>query len=237
MDNVGFRWLGGPQTGILVIDGLVGEETVGRLLEKIAPIYATTAKQGRTLGGLDTATKYSMDLGLSEHNAAESGYEWDEEYADIEQSLTLSLTIAVNYYKSKVRSLYSWNDIEDTGFNIQMYPAYFGRYVEHVDSSPADTRSISRVLAALFYLNDVDLGGETSFPDHGLEVKPRAGRLVLFPALWTHTHKAEVPLSGDKWIINTFLVSGTAMNMVRHYEARDERHHHHDHEAHHDHQH
>lgn len=229
MDDVRFEWLAGRASGILQVDGLVPVETVRHLLDKLAPIYGTVSRQGKTLGGLDTSTKYSMDLGLSEANAVENGYEWDKDFAHIEQELTLSLTAAVNYYKSKVRSLYQWNDIEDTGFNIQMYPRMFGRYVEHVDSAPSDYRSVTRVLAALFYLNDVEVGGETSFEDFGVSVSPREGRLVLFPALWTHTHKAEVPLSDDKWIINTFLVSGTAMDMVRTYESRDDHGHQHDH--------
>ena len=219
MDEVTFDWVAGKAAGILQIDGLVSTEVVELLLTKLEPIYGTVAKQGKTLGGLDTSTKYCMDLGLSESNAKENGYEWDREYAYIEDSLTESLTAAVNYYKSKVRALYGWNDIMDTGFNIQMYPKFYGRYMEHVDSAPSDHRSAPRVLAAIFYLNDVNVGGQTSFVDYGLSVVPKVGRLILFPAIWTHTHKAEVPISDDKWIINTFLVSSEAVEMVGHYDS------------------
>ena len=43
-----------------------------------------------------------------------------------------------------------------------------------------------RVLTLLLYLNDVEAGGGTSFPDlagGGIEVQPRRGRAVLWPSV------------------------------------------------------
>lgn len=214
MANVSFNWASGPHSGILIIDGLVNKDVTDLLITKLSKIYDEVSTQGQTMGGVDATTKFSMDLGLSSTNASQSGYQWDDEFSYIESSITTALTGAVNYYKSKVKALYAWNDIEDTGFNIQKYPARYGKYIDHVDSSPADFRSSPRVLAAITYLNGVEVGGETTFPDYGVSVSPVSGRLVLFPASWTHTHRGEVPISGDKWIINTFLVSSTLMNVI-----------------------
>jgi hypothetical protein len=58
-----------------------------------------------------------------------------------------------------------------------------------------------RLLAYILYLNDVDEGGETEFLYHAMRVKPQAGRLTIFPAHFTHTHRGNPPLSNTKYIL------------------------------------
>ncbi|MBL8297066.1 MAG: 2OG-Fe(II) oxygenase [Rhodanobacteraceae bacterium] len=64
----------------------------------------------------------------------------------------------------------------------------------------------NRYLVFLWYLNDVTDGGETRFPDLGISVQPRAGRLLMFPPYWMYQHEAPPPLSGDKYILSTYLL-------------------------------
>jgi hypothetical protein len=61
-----------------------------------------------------------------------------------------------------------------------------------------------RVITYLWYLNDVNDGGETEFCGD-FKVKPRAGKLVLFPASWCYPHKGIMPLSNNKYIITGWL--------------------------------
>jgi prolyl 4-hydroxylase len=63
-----------------------------------------------------------------------------------------------------------------------------------------------RYLVLLWYLNDVAEGGETSFPQLNLNVAPRAGRLLMFPPYWMYQHEGAVPVSGDKYILSTYLL-------------------------------
>ena len=58
----------------------------------------------------------------------------------------------------------------------------------------------SRILTWLFYLNDVDEGGETELLYQSIRVKPKAGRLVIFPAYFTHAHRGNPPISNTKYI-------------------------------------
>jgi hypothetical protein len=58
-----------------------------------------------------------------------------------------------------------------------------------------------RVLAFTLYLNDVEEGGETEFLYLSKRVQPKTGRLMLWPAGFTHTHRGNPPLKGDKYII------------------------------------
>lgn len=64
----------------------------------------------------------------------------------------------------------------------------------------------NRYMVFLWYLNDVEEGGETEF--HGLDIKvcPRAGRLLMFPPYWMYQHAGRPPRSGDKYILSTYLL-------------------------------
>lgn len=64
----------------------------------------------------------------------------------------------------------------------------------------------NRYLVIMWYLNDVVAGGQTRFPHVDLEIAPKMGRLVVFPPYWMYQHEGAPPLSGDKFIISTYLL-------------------------------
>jgi prolyl 4-hydroxylase len=64
----------------------------------------------------------------------------------------------------------------------------------------------NRYLVMLWYLNDVAAGGETAFPDLGIQVRPARGRLIVFPPYWMFQHAGLPPVSGDKYILSTYLL-------------------------------
>jgi prolyl 4-hydroxylase len=64
----------------------------------------------------------------------------------------------------------------------------------------------NRYLVMMWYLNDVADGGETSFPQLGIKVAARAGRLLVFPPYWMYQHAGIAPVSGDKYIVSTYLL-------------------------------
>ena len=59
----------------------------------------------------------------------------------------------------------------------------------------------NRILAFTYYLNDVEEGGETEFLYYPRRIKPVKNTLVIFPAAFTHTHRGNQPLSGEKFIL------------------------------------
>ena len=77
------------------------------------------------------------------------------------------------------------------------------RFPAHVDAF--DHKTSVRVLAFLWYLNDVEEGGETVFPLLETSIPPRAGRLVVMPPMWMYEHSGEPPRSGDKFILTSYL--------------------------------
>ncbi len=75
------------------------------------------------------------------------------------------------------------------------------RFDMHVDVG--DHQSAKRYVAIQWYLNDVEGGGETEFRN-GLQIKPKAGTLLIFPPLWTYPHKANPAVSHTKYIATTY---------------------------------
>jgi len=100
------------------------------------------------------------------------------------------LVSVINYCTEQYREKYSsvdkisnWSC--DPKYNIQRYhpnQGYFGTHCE--DSSPLT----NRVMGWSFYLNTITDGGGTVFDEYDLEIKAEAGKFVIFPAYWTHTH-------------------------------------------------
>ena len=74
-----------------------------------------------------------------------------------------------------------------------------GYHAWHCEQASYDTAS--RVLTWSIYLNDVAEGGETEFLYQSKRIKARKGKICIFPAGFTHVHRGNPPLSGDKYIL------------------------------------
>ena len=95
--------------------------------------------------------------------------------------------------------------ISHSVFMIQRYIMNKGRYIYHHDFSVDIKNKKNRIITYLWYLNDVTEGGETDFSDLNLNVKPEAGKLVLFPATWDFPHCGKIPISSNKYIVTGWL--------------------------------
>ena len=58
-----------------------------------------------------------------------------------------------------------------------------------------------RILTYILYLNDVIDGGETEFLYYPRRIKPQKGKLILFPAAFTHAHRGNPPLTNEKYVL------------------------------------
>lgn len=74
-----------------------------------------------------------------------------------------------------------------------------GYHIWHCEVDGSEDNN-NRILSWILYLNDIEHGGETEFLYQSLRIKPKVGTLILFPAHFTHTHRGNPPLSGNKYI-------------------------------------
>ena len=69
----------------------------------------------------------------------------------------------------------------------------------------------ARSIAWMIYLNDVEEGGETEFLYQQKRYKPIANTALLWPGSWTHQHRGNPPLSGDKYILTGWYTPSSGM--------------------------
>ena len=86
---------------------------------------------------------------------------------------------------------------------VRVYPKNEGIFKTHVDQHAFGT--VSRIFACIMYLNDVEEGGETEFPDWNIAVRPEKGKVLLFPCNYLFKHKGNAPISEEKYIATNFI--------------------------------
>ena len=62
----------------------------------------------------------------------------------------------------------------------------------------------TRVLSVLLYLNDDYTGGEITFKQSGVTIKPEAGSLVFFPSNFLYVHEVEPVIKGPRYALPTW---------------------------------
>ena len=82
-----------------------------------------------------------------------------------------------------------------------------------------DQNTNKRTLVWMVYMNDVDEGGETEFLYQQKKIKPKTGRVVIFPASFTHQHRGNPPMS-NKYIITGWLSSQQAGHGLPYFEYK-----------------
>jgi hypothetical protein len=157
---------------------------------------------GLTSSGLNKNIKDTTDFIITK-----GGNRWDKINKVLSKELNNNLNECIKKYNNMVHpnyKIFSTNYLSTASMQLQKYEKNIGKYVYHEDSRCEFTDRKIRKLTFLWYLNDVDEGGETEFWS-SYRIKPEAGKLVLFPACWTFPHTGKVPISNDKYIITGWL--------------------------------
>lgn len=152
---------------------------------------------GKTRLGVDTDYKNTTDLYLNRDDK-----QWDR----LNILLSKELDYNIDAYKKHMNNIFKCNFdfLSDkhsySCMQIQKYKKNEGVYKIHHDFVTDSSKKECRKLAFIWYLNNVENGGETEFLLQ-YRITPEAGKLVIFPACWTFPHAGLIPLSNDKYII------------------------------------
>ncbi len=93
--------------------------------------------------------------------------------------------------------------------NIQKYDANRGGYPYwHCELYPKDdsAETLHRHLLWSVYLNEDFDEGETEFHYQGRKITPKTGNLLIAPTAFTHTHRGNKPVNGDKFIATSWIL-------------------------------
>ncbi|MEE2023060.1 MULTISPECIES: 2OG-Fe(II) oxygenase [Alkalimonas] len=189
---------------------------------------------GRTGGGVDPSKKISTDLYLNEHAAyqqhlhtiIEATSNYAEQYfrkhhfaligpialtirhPQTGQPVALTHDNFTEFGSDKVadymRALFRIGAVQ-----MQKYDAGKGNYnYWHSEVYPQQphNEALHRALLFMFYLNDVEDGGQTEFYYQNKAIQPKTGRMVIAPAYFTHTHRGCIPVSNDKYILTSWIL-------------------------------
>jgi hypothetical protein len=121
-------------------------------------------------------------------------------------------------FKTYINSLYicykdylvQWPFLEGIGKKLEIGAFNFGRYqkgqhFQKIHTERASLDSLHRVLVWMTYLNDVDEGGETYFSHYDINVQPKKGLTIIWPAEWTHAHRGNVLLGESKYMLTGWM--------------------------------
>ena len=95
-----------------------------------------------------------------------------------------------------------YNDI----FKIHRVRKSEGFHEWHYEKGSADV--MDRVMAYMTYLEVPKKGGETEFLHQSLRIEPIVGRTLIWPAGFTHMHRGNPPLDGEKMYITGWFEGG-----------------------------
>jgi hypothetical protein len=148
-----------------------------------------------------------------DHDNSDKLYKEDESLFLPDQDLNLEHTntkivdvfnekfwaVAYKQYAEKYTILNNLSPHKIYSMKLQKTEPGQGYHVWHCESGTRE--SSNRILTWTVYLNDNFEAGETEFLYQQYRYKPKQGDVVIFPAAFTHTHRGNPPIGGDKYII------------------------------------
>ena len=85
---------------------------------------------------------------------------------------------------------------------LKEIPAGGGFHAWHYENGALDVAS--RQFVVQIYLNDDFDGGETEFLYQNKREKASAGDVLIFPCQYTHVHRGNPPINGDKYLVTSW---------------------------------
>ena len=156
-------------------------------------------KRGITAGGENLDSKNSTDIKMLPKDIKLPGNEIFEEYFHSLFSCYQDYVVEWPFLTTFAENLHVGS------FNLQRYQS--GQHFQATHTERASLGTLHRVFAWMTYLNDVDQedGGATFFSHYDLEIQPKKGLTLIWPAEWTHAHKGNLLKADSKYIITGWM--------------------------------
>tara|TARA_B100000029_G_scaffold445837_1_gene466576 strand:+ start:69 stop:689 length:621 start_codon:yes stop_codon:yes gene_type:complete len=134
-------------------------------------------------------------------------YPAEDNYQKV-SSLSIPIQLCEDYWNALNKCYYDyaetydleWMELSSYTFKmhkVQMGQGYHNWHFENDGSAIVR----GRILAWMSYLNAPEEGGETEFLYQHKRIKPEMGMTLIWPASFTHYHRGNPPLKGEKYYI------------------------------------
>ena len=125
---------------------------------------------------------------------------------DALKSMMINFDLAWNHYATNVGAKDAYGvPFHFTTLKIQKTLPTEGYHVWHIEHGKGFDNE-PRAFVFSIYLNDVEEGGETEFLHFSKRVKPKTGRIVIWPAGFPYVHRGNPPLSDKKYILTSWMM-------------------------------
>jgi|TARA_R110002020_G_scaffold302165_1_gene517571 hypothetical protein len=122
------------------------------------------------------------------------------------KSMLVNFEMAWKHYEQHtgITEAFSVPTLHYTSLKIQKTFPTEGYHVWHIEHGKGFDNECRAAVFSI-YLNDVEEGGETEFLHFSKRVKPKTGRIVIWPASFPYLHRGNPPLSGKKYLLTSWL--------------------------------
>ena len=122
------------------------------------------------------------------------------------KSLVVNFDQAFKHYiqETGAEGVYDNKEFHFTQLKLQKTLPTEGYHVWHIEHCKGFANE-PRAFAFSIYLNDVEEGGETEFLHFSKRIKPKKGRIIIWPASFPYVHRGNTPLSGEKYILTSWM--------------------------------
>jgi hypothetical protein len=184
-----------------VYDGYISDETCDQAIElfkkynEFNKVFSRLASEGTTQDRKDDEQLFCSPEILT-----------DQEFNITKlKLLMINFDMALRHYYTETNiKKYTAEDIFTDHVKIQKTLPAQGYHVWHIEHNQG-RETEKRILVYSIYLNTVEEGGETEFLYQSQRVKPVKGRIVIWPAGFPYVHRGNPPLSGEKYILTSWI--------------------------------
>jgi len=183
-----------------VFDGLFSKEYCDKWIEHFEKANQNGLSYNRSQAfqrdshiGADNAIDYDVSTFYHNHDMKFGCSEFNNKFWEVCYSL----------YSEKFSILKTAEMHKIYTVKVQRTSPKEGYHVWHCEDTTRLHRN--RILTFMVYLNDIEDGGETEFLYLSKRVKPTAGRVLIWPSGFTHTHRGNPPLKDTKYIITGWI--------------------------------
>jgi hypothetical protein len=123
------------------------------------------------------------------------------------KTMMFNFDLAWKHYEKNTGALESYDQdtFHYTQLKLQKTLPTEGYHVWHLEHGKGFDNE-PRAFVFSIYLNDVEEGGETEFLHFSKRVKPKKGRIVIWPTGFPYLHRGNPPLSGEKYIVTSWMM-------------------------------
>jgi len=179
--------------------------------------YITKEECNKAIKLYESQNKFKNTFNRISHEQASVNFKKDKQFFAIHNNLHIwwdelkvlifNFDIAWQHYIKNTGALDSYDEgpFHYTDLKIQKTLPTEGYHVWHIEHGKG-YKMEARAFVFSIYLNDVEEGGETEFLHFSKRVKPKAGRIVIWPAGFPYLHRGNPPLSGKKYILTSWML-------------------------------